>query len=114
VLDDGKVAGIGTHEELLAGCEVYRETHYSQFPKQEEPEKETRKQGSASDEEGLRSKQPSGGEKSQADLASDGKNSKRKRIRNGGDSRSKNTPGGKSASGDDFPGKAGQTKGVLA
>ena len=33
VLDDGKVAGIGRHEELLAGCSVYREIYYSQFKK---------------------------------------------------------------------------------
>ncbi|MCM1242989.1 MAG: ABC transporter ATP-binding protein/permease, partial [Roseburia sp.] len=30
VLEDGKVAGIGTHEELLADCEVYKEIYYSQ------------------------------------------------------------------------------------
>lgn len=30
VLEDGKIAGIGTHEELLADCEVYKEIHYSQ------------------------------------------------------------------------------------
>lgn len=35
VLDDGEIAGIGTHEELLAGCEVYQETYYSQFPKED-------------------------------------------------------------------------------
>ncbi|MCD7885478.1 MAG: ABC transporter ATP-binding protein/permease [Lachnospiraceae bacterium] len=35
VLEDGHVAGIGTHKELLASCEVYQETHYSQFPKTE-------------------------------------------------------------------------------
>ena len=34
VLDDGKVAGIGRHEELLAGCSVYREIYYSQFKKE--------------------------------------------------------------------------------
>ena len=34
VLDDGQVAGIGTHEELLARCEVYQEIYYSQFPKE--------------------------------------------------------------------------------
>lgn len=34
VLDDGQVVGIGTHEELLAGCEVYQEIYYSQFPKE--------------------------------------------------------------------------------
>ena len=35
VLDDGEVAGIGTHEQLLAGCPVYQEIYYSQFPKEE-------------------------------------------------------------------------------
>lgn len=34
VLDDGNMVGIGTHEELLAGCEVYQEIYYSQFPKE--------------------------------------------------------------------------------
>lgn len=33
VLDDGGVVGIGTHDELLAGCEVYREIYESQFGK---------------------------------------------------------------------------------
>lgn len=32
VLDDGSVAGKGTHEELLASCEVYQEIYYSQYP----------------------------------------------------------------------------------
>ena len=30
VLDDGKVVGIGTHDELLKDCEVYREICSSQ------------------------------------------------------------------------------------
>lgn len=30
VLEDGKIAGIGRHEELLENCEVYKEIHYSQ------------------------------------------------------------------------------------
>lgn len=34
VLDDGKIAGIGTHEELLAGCEPYREIYYSQMDRE--------------------------------------------------------------------------------
>lgn len=34
VLDDGKVAGIGTHTELLESCPVYQEIYYSQFPKE--------------------------------------------------------------------------------
>lgn len=33
VLDDGRVVGIGRHEELLRGCEVYQEIYYSQFKK---------------------------------------------------------------------------------
>ncbi|MCH5187575.1 MAG: ABC transporter ATP-binding protein [Oscillospiraceae bacterium] len=33
VLDDGAAVGIGTHEELLKSCEVYREIHSSQFGK---------------------------------------------------------------------------------
>ena len=35
VLDDGNVAGMGTHEELLKNCEVYQEIYYSQFEKKE-------------------------------------------------------------------------------
>ena len=31
VLDDGKAAGLGTHEELLETCPVYQEIYYSQF-----------------------------------------------------------------------------------
>ena len=34
VLEDGEVAGIGTHDELLRGCGVYQEIYYSQFPKE--------------------------------------------------------------------------------
>ncbi|MBQ7841422.1 MAG: ABC transporter ATP-binding protein [Lachnospiraceae bacterium] len=31
VLDDGNVAGLGTHQELLDSCPVYQEIYYSQF-----------------------------------------------------------------------------------
>ncbi len=34
VLDDGEMAGIGTHESLLAENEIYQEIFYSQFPKE--------------------------------------------------------------------------------
>ncbi len=34
VLDDGEVAGIGTHEELLEHCEVYQEIYHSQNQKE--------------------------------------------------------------------------------
>ena len=34
VLDDGELAGIGTHDELLANCAVYQEIYYSQYPKE--------------------------------------------------------------------------------
>ena len=33
VLDDGEMADIGTHAELLERCEVYQEIYYSQYPK---------------------------------------------------------------------------------
>ncbi len=36
VLDDGKIAGIGTHEELLENCVVYREIYDSQYQTAEE------------------------------------------------------------------------------
>ena len=35
VLDDGEVAGIGTHDTLINDCEVYQEIYYSQFKKSE-------------------------------------------------------------------------------
>lgn len=35
VLDEGKMAGIGKHEELLKTCEVYRQIAYSQLSKEE-------------------------------------------------------------------------------
>lgn len=34
VLDDGEMAGIGTHEELLKSSEVYKEIYYSQYPEE--------------------------------------------------------------------------------
>ncbi len=34
VLDDGMIAGMGTHEQLLADCQVYQEIYYSQFEKE--------------------------------------------------------------------------------
>jgi ABC-type multidrug transport system fused ATPase/permease subunit len=36
VLDEGNVVGIGTHEQLLTNCEVYREIHNSQYQGEEE------------------------------------------------------------------------------
>ena len=34
VLDDGKIVGIGKHDELLSSCEVYSEIYNSQFKKE--------------------------------------------------------------------------------
>ncbi len=34
VLDEGSIVGLGTHEELLAGCEAYQEIYYSQMEKE--------------------------------------------------------------------------------
>ena len=36
VLEDGCLVGLGTHEQLLENCEVYREIHESQFKKGDE------------------------------------------------------------------------------
>lgn len=47
VLDDGELAGVGTHEELLAGCDVYREIYFSQYP--DERLKSAKEQGGAQD-----------------------------------------------------------------
>ena len=38
VLDDGKIAGAGTHDELLTTCEVYKEIYDSQTKENEEGE----------------------------------------------------------------------------
>jgi ATP-binding cassette subfamily B protein len=35
VLDEGRIVGIGSHEELMASCEVYREIAFSQLSKEE-------------------------------------------------------------------------------
>lgn len=35
VLNEGKIAGIGTHEELMNHCEIYQEIAYSQLSKEE-------------------------------------------------------------------------------
>lgn len=34
VLDDGEIASMGTHDELLKDCTVYQEIYYSQYPEQ--------------------------------------------------------------------------------
>lgn len=40
VIEDGKIEGDGTHEELMKTCEVYREIAYSQFSREELEENE--------------------------------------------------------------------------
>ena len=40
VLDDGKIAGLGTHQELLENCEVYQEIYDSQYQKPDVKEDE--------------------------------------------------------------------------
>lgn len=35
VLDEGKIAGMGTHQELLESCEVYRQIAASQLSESE-------------------------------------------------------------------------------
>ena len=36
VLDDGRIVGMGTHQELLEGCDIYREIYESQFRREDE------------------------------------------------------------------------------
>ena len=36
VMDDGMIVGHGTHDELLADCEIYQEIYYSQFPEEKD------------------------------------------------------------------------------
>ena len=35
VLEDGRMVGMGTHDELISNCEVYQEIAYSQLSKEE-------------------------------------------------------------------------------
>lgn len=35
VVDDGRLVGSGSHEQLMKDCEVYQEIYYSQFPKEQ-------------------------------------------------------------------------------
>ncbi|MFW5631977.1 MAG: ABC transporter ATP-binding protein, partial [Acetivibrio ethanolgignens] len=35
VLDEGRIAGIGTHEELLKNCEIYEQIALSQLSEEE-------------------------------------------------------------------------------
>ena len=35
VLDEGKIAGMGTHSELMKSCQVYREIAYTQLSEEE-------------------------------------------------------------------------------
>ena len=39
VMEDGALAGQGTHEELMKSCKTYQEIYYSQFP-EERPEED--------------------------------------------------------------------------
>ena len=43
VLDDGTLAGTGTHQELLASCRTYQEIYYSQFPEERKEADDVRK-----------------------------------------------------------------------
>ena len=51
VLDDGMLAGKGTHDSLMKSCPVYQEIYYSQFP-EERPSSEKRQKRSKGSAEG--------------------------------------------------------------
>lgn len=40
VLDDGKLVGFGSHNELMKSCELYKEIYYSQYPFEKEADHE--------------------------------------------------------------------------
>lgn len=40
VLDDGKLVGFGSHDELMKSCELYKEIYYSQYPFEKEADHE--------------------------------------------------------------------------
>ncbi len=52
VLEDGEVAGIGTHEELLERCQVYQEIYYSQYPEKAGDRPEGKNQPEKRNEDG--------------------------------------------------------------
>ena len=39
VLEEGEIAGMGTHKELLKNCSVYQEIYYSQYPEERNTDK---------------------------------------------------------------------------
>ncbi len=39
VLEEGEIAGMGTHKELLKDCSVYQEIYYSQYPEERKTDK---------------------------------------------------------------------------
>lgn len=40
VLDDGKLVGFGSHDDLMKSCELYKEIYYSQYPFEKEDDHE--------------------------------------------------------------------------
>lgn len=51
VLDDGKVVGIGKHEELLKNCQVYQEIYESQYGKAQQAQAATEQKAQAATEQ---------------------------------------------------------------
>ena len=70
VLDDGEMAGAGTHEELLKSCSIYQEIYYSQYPEQkpkgemdekEDKNRDSKKNAAGKKAESKNAKQEKGG-----------------------------------------------------
>lgn len=53
VLDDGDMAAVGTHEELLKSCTVYQEIYYSQYPQERPGHSHNREIGAAYEKSSL-------------------------------------------------------------